>query len=306
MIAIAWFVAIIVSMIINHHHIITQEYNGIITAGEITYNGIGSIIINVVIMIFISIILSYLSQQHDLSKEDNLLPIQFFLFFQLLTPTLIYQNSIYNLTTLLTLILITLLYSCYQQDNRVVEKSFILSFIISIISVFEAHIIFFLPLFFIGMIQMQAASARSIAAMIVGLITPYWIIWGMGWIDATQIDFSVLSITLQQPVFSWNVVACISVMTIGLFMGMGNLVNALNENIKTRAKNGFINIVSVFTALLMIFDNSRYTMYLPLLNSCVALQACYFFTSRQGRVYNIIFYLLILLLLAYTTWIYFL
>ena len=305
MIAIAWFVAIVVSMMINHSTTTTFVYEGIISIGEVSLGGVWSILINTVIIALIALTIGYLSQQHDLSKEENLLPILFFLFFQLLTPPLVQQQYFYNLTTLLLLVLVVLLFTCYQQDHTVVEKGFLISFIFSLITLFSAHTIYFLPLFFLGMIQMQAANFRSIAAMIVGFVTPYWIIWGLGWIDFTRIDFSVLSISWQLPHITTETIPCIVVMMIGLFVGFSNLMNALNENIKTRAKNGFINIVSVYTALLMIIDNTHYTMYLPMLNSCVALQSCYFFTSRQARAYNIMFYTLVILLLTYTTWIYF-
>lgn len=305
MIAIAWFVAIVVSIIFIDNPITSWLYEGVITTGGIAANNVLTIILNAVIIIVTAILLNMLSHRNNLSKEDNLLPILFFILFQLLNPTLISPLTISNTTTLLLVVLISLLFSCYQQGHTVTEKSFLIILIISTISLFSARILYFIPIFFIGMIQMQASSLRTISGMIVGLILPYWIIWGLGIREASEFDFTSLSITLQQPTMSQHIVACIVVMLIGLFTGFSNLMNAFNENIQTRAKNGFINILSVYTAILMIIDNAHYISYLPLLNSCVALQTCYFFTTRQGRPYNIMFYTLILALIGYTAWLYF-
>ncbi|MBR6758615.1 MAG: hypothetical protein IKM35_09135 [Bacteroidaceae bacterium] len=302
-IAIAWFVAIVVSIVVNHP-ISTLQYEGSIAIGEVTYNSIWPVLLNSFIIIFISILLNHLSQHNEMAKTDNLLPILFFTLFQSLTPALIYHHLYTHLTTLLLLVIIALLYTCYQQHRSATQKMFVIGLLLSAATLFSAHIIYFLPLLIIGMIQMQVASARTIAATIVGIVTPYWILWGMGWVDIAQWDFSMLAITPHIPTFSCHIIPCIGVMLIGLLAGVSNLMNVFNENNKTRAKNGFINITSTYTALLLIIDNNNYLQYLPLLNSCVALQLCYFFTSRQGRAYNIMFYTLVLTLIAYTAWIY--
>ncbi len=304
-IAIAWFVAIVVCVVVNHP-LSTLRHEGAIAIGVDTYNSVWPVLSNSIIIIFISILLNYLSQRNEMAKDENLLPILFFTLFQALTPALIYHHLYTQLTTLLLLVVIALLYTCYQQYQSATEKMFIIGLLLSGTSLFSVHILYFLPLLIIGLIQMQVASARTIAAMIVGIVTPYWILWGMGWVDMSQCDFSFLAITSQIPSFSYDIIPCIGVMLIGLFAGFGNLMNAFNENNKTRAKNGFINITSVYTALLLLIDNSNYLQYMPLLNSCVALQLCYFFTSRQGRTYNIMFYTLVLTLIGYTAWIYFL
>lgn len=181
---------------------------------------------------------------------------------------------------------------------------FLIALILSTTSLIDAHIIYLLPILVIGLIQMQASSLRTYAAMLIGLIAPYWITWGLGLIELSQIDMGVLAITPQIPQLHLQLLPVIVVILIGFITGIGNLYSALNEKIHTRATNGFINLLSSYTAILLIVDNANYMQYMPLLNACVALQASYFFNTLTKRTTVISFYTLSILLIGWVSWIY--
>ena len=266
-------------------------------------NGNVYFIINLIIILFAAAIFNRTALQYRLVKEYTILPATFILLFQALEPTLLTTHAMPHVMSLAAGIIMAILYSSYQQ-NTSSEKSFIIGLLLAITGLFYARIFYLTPILLLGMIQMQTGNLRNFAALAIGIVTPYWIVWGMGLSDMTEANLSSLAISLQIPSFTTRMIPFLIVMILGLFTGVGNLINAYNENIKTRAMNGFVNILSVYTALIMIADNSHYTCYVSLLYSCVALQLGYFFTTRQEKLFKIIYFALIVLLLSALVWIY--
>ena len=179
-----------------------------------------------------------------------------------------------------------------------------MALIISAVSFVDAHILYILPLLVVGLLQMQAATLRTFAAMFVGLLTPYWIVCGLGIVELSQLDFTTLAIPLQIPSVGLEMIPVGVVLLMGFMTGVGNLYSAFNEKIYTRATNGFINLLSTYTALLLIIDNAHYMQYIPTLIGCVALQASYFFSAHTKRASTITLITLVVLLSAWIGWMY--
>ncbi len=276
---------------------------GIITGWGIPMieNPTVGVLINGIVILLIASIITIFTSLFKMVKEKTLLPLLFFLLFQLLTPQTINSFNPAYITTLIAMLLVGALYTCYQ-NNQAVEKGFLIGIIISATSFIDAHILYLIPILIVGFVQMQASSLRTYAAMLVGLITPYWIIGGLGLIELSQIDFTVLAISPQMPSMSIYTLPVAIVMLMGFVIGIGNMYNALNEKIYTRATNGFINILSTYIAILLIIDNVHCWQYWPLLNGCVALQASYFFSTHTKRTSILTFYILTTLILAWVCW----
>ncbi len=300
-----WFVAVWIGLIVRGitPHTINLEglvaiKNSFFTIPTVLYTSIGAIF-SISLAFFITRIATFF----PLIKVRTFLPVLFFLLFQLLCPPLVEGVTIGLLTAIFASISIFILYMSYQQKYAV-EKGFIMAFLYGIASIFYGRILYLLPAFVIGMSLMRASSVRTYAAMIIGLITPYWIIWGTGWIEGTFLDFSSLDIVFRLPTLSIDILPPLCVILLGFITGINNLIKAYNESIQTRAFNGFITILSVYTALLLCIDNIHYMAYLPLLNICVSLQCAYFFSTHNKRIHTLLLYSLIILFIAWQIWIY--
>ncbi len=282
----------------------TIEVEGMITGifDFLQQNNLPAVIINITVVIAIAWLLTHLNNLFSLTREQTYLPALFFIMTELLCPTLIIQFTTANIATLLVCIVFFILYSCYQQGS-VPSQAFLIALLLSVISIFHARILFFIPLFIIGFYQMRAQSLRSFLGGIIGLITLYWILWGMGWIEWQQIDFDSLKIEWQWLTPRLEHIGVLAVILLGLFTGTCNLLNAYTEKIQTRAYNGFVNLLSVYTALILCIDHTHYMMYLPLLNAAVSLQASYYFTTRHNKANTILFYSLLLIFIAWQIWI---
>lgn len=259
--------------------------------------------INATITILAALLFTKIAATFNLLKEKSLTPLLFYLLFSLLHTTYIGCWAPQQLIIITIGIAMALLYTAYQGVGAV-EKGFLIALLFAVSSMFYARILYILPLFLLGFVQMKAFSWRIYAAILVGLITPYWILWGVGWVDASQFQFQALALSPELPQPSLQHIPAVATMLIGLFTGIAYLHNAYNDKVRMRAMNGFVNLLSGYTTILMFIDHTHYAFYWPLLNACVALQASYLFTSQQSRSHTILFYTLTLLLTAGVVWSY--
>lgn len=265
-------------------------------------NSLLSVAINASLLLLSALLFARIPALFSLYKEKTLVPMMFFLLFMSQATMSVIGWAPHHLVLPVVALSVMLLYAAYQ-GNGAVEKSFLVSLLISVASMLYGRILYYYPLFLLGFVQMKAASWRTFAAMLVALIIPYWIVWGLGLIEFSQLSLDVLAIVWEVPQLQWqSLLPVVVVLLIGLIWGSANLIVALGDKIRMRAMNGFINIMSVYTALLMLVDYMHYTFYFPLLCASVAMQGGYFFVSRQSRIYNIAYYLFTLLLMAGVVW----
>lgn len=72
-----------------------------------------------------------------------------------------------------------LLYDSYQ-DNTAVDKAYFAFLLLGIATMFDVHVLFYLPLvWFMMIVIVYALSWRTFLASLLGLITPYWFM--IGW-----------------------------------------------------------------------------------------------------------------------------
>lgn len=286
-------------------HTVTPSSEGLIAqlsiAGSVSTTQ--SVILNILTIVLVAIILSLTANKNNLIKNRTLTTVVIFLLMQFSLPALINSGATSNILLLAVTLATPILFSSFQR-NRAIEKSFIIALLFSIISLFNSHILYLLPIYALGLIQMQSASVRTFAAMFIGLITPYWIVSGVGLITPITVHFESLRIGQMTTFPGFEMTTIIVIMVAGFLAGCYNLLLALNEKMQVRVKNGFINILSVGSALLMIVDSAHYITYLPVLNYCVTLQIGYLFSSRQSKISHIILYSMIVLVMAWQVYLY--
>ena len=75
-----------------------------------------------------------------------------------------------------------------------------------------------------------------------------------------------------------------------------------NEKRQMRAYNGFINLLSIYSAILLILDYRNYALYLPVLNLAVAMQSAFVFTMTGKKATVVSFYLIVTLYIGLFIW----
>lgn len=255
-----------------------------------------SFIINVLCTIGCGLLLLYLDKTFSLIRQHTSLPLFFFLLFSVsnVPQNLHFGNGI--VLALLFIVCLFLLYVSYQTSDAP-KAAFSISFLLTSCSLFCSSISLYIPLFLLGFYQMRALSLRTVIAFILGIFTPFWIILGSGIVVYSEMHLmKAFSFSFSLPDIHHNILeSSIIILTVllGLFSGISNLYHIYNDKIQTRAYNGFINIISVFTSLFLLIDYQHYGDYWPILAACVSLQASHAFTNIRNKQASIIFYIIL-------------
>lgn len=146
--------------------------------------------------------------------------------------------------------------------------------------------IYLLPAFYIGLVQMRCLNIKTMAASLLGLITPYWIVWGFGIAHASTpqfplFEYSIFDTLLQLPVPL--AVGCACNIAAGVAMLIASAVKALAHNAPRRARLGFLDILQINILVLFFIDASNLLVYLPLFTVVWSFMGAHAFTTKPTR-----------------------
>lgn len=261
-------------------------------------------LVNSLLVLLGGVLLLRINNRFSLIQKHTLLPFLFFLLLELASPALTLLGD-GNVMAVVLLLLLTLFFQSYQQER--VQPAFLIVGTLTLCTLFCTRFSYFIPLFLIGFSQIRYLSVKSLLGALIGFITPFWIGVGLDLIPFSRLSLLLPDFTfvIPQTLPYDNPQFLIVVLTalLGLFSGTTMLYTTFNEKRQIRAYNGFINLMSVYTALLLIFDYPNYTCYLPVLNAAVAMQAAFFFTNNSNRKPGVaLFYLILTLYIALFIW----
>lgn len=191
-----------------------------------------------------------------------------------------------------------ILFTLYHQ-RRSDRRIFLIFCMLSAGTLYDWRFLFFVPPFFIGMVQMRIFRIKKIIAAIVGLLTPPWIVFGLDLLPWSHmrpphIFFTSPSMLFESPQAWPFLCTVLFTMVIGFICGSTALFRILGYNARARAYNGFLALLGIYTGVLALINFTAISTYVTLLNACVAMQIGHFFratATRRG-------YIIILLLIA--------
>ena len=235
-----------------------------------------------------AIVLIYINKRFNIIRSLSLLFAGIFLIMQGGAPLL--MGQLYNgiLMCMLMLMAIIALFTTFHRPERT-RRIFISFFLLSAGSMACIPCWGGIAALAIGCLQMRCANLRTALAALAGIATPYWIGWGFGIYSLASLRWpefvSVFSIAHTR-----DFIQTIAYAAISLFLGIGfgtlNLFKIYAYNARTRAYNGFLLVLSILTAILIVVDYHHLIDYLPVLNVCTALQIGHFFTiNHHVRAY---------------------
>lgn len=209
--------------------------------------------------------------------------------------------------TLLALFVVATTYIIFNSfQSSTSKRSIYITFtILSAACTFQYAFLYLIPVYFIGFLQMRAMSLKGTIAMILGLITPFWILLGFGIVTFSDFMPPHLAnvwdhLDLTQSGMLISSAAITGLLT--LILLVVNAFHILSYRTQIRAYNGFFTILSVFTILAMMIDYNNILIYLPMLNICLAIQMAHFFTINTYRRRYLIIFLFIIACTAIYLW----
>ena len=224
----------------------------------------------------------------------HLLVSAFFLL-QLAHPSGLVSFNTGTLLCLVTVLAIIPLFEAYQ-DRHSQRSVFLITAIAAAGSMFHYSFLILIPAFVLGFVNMGVMNLKGLLAMLFGLITPFWIVLGLGIVDpscfrAPQLD-GIWNVrwTLGEGLL---LVVAGATAVLGLVLAVMNLMTLMNYRMQTRVYNAFFVFMLVVAVIAIVLDFGNTAVYLPLLNLMVAVQIAHTHTLRTTVRYRYVFMLLL-------------
>ena len=133
---------------------------------------------------------------------------------------------------------------------------------------------------------MRIFNLRIFLAALFGIITPPWILYGLGILNIENFTLPQFN-SIYEYLSPYETLHMFMTIGLSVFICIGswfaNIVKIISYNARTRAFNGFFSLLSLASILLILIDFTNYIIYIPLLNCCTALQLGHLFTIYESR-----------------------
>ena len=219
-----------------------------------------------------------------------------FYLLQLAHPAGLVALNVGTLLALVTVLMVLPLFASYQ-DRHSQRNIFLVFAVIAAGSMFHYSFLILIPAFLLGFHNMGVLNLKGVSAMLFGLITPFWIVLGMG--IASPADFvpphldGIWNLTAITQVSVTHIAAWV-IALIGIVLAVMNLMTIMNYRMQTRVYNAFFVMVLVTAVIALCIDYGNMAVYLPLLGLMAAIQGALAHILRTSMHYRYVFILLLM------------
>lgn len=235
-----------------------------------------------------------LNKKYGVIRSYTFISASMFLLLQTANPFLTTHFNAGTALCLIAVVLCFILYASYQLKNFAQRRIFIIFAVLSFCCMFQYVFLVLVVAFTIGFMQMRAMSTKGWLALILGIITPFWIGIGLGIInplDATPPQIEAIWDYLQNwqvqlVIASTAIIAILSVVLMSV-----DMFTILNYRLQIRLYNSFLLVLTVASIVMMCIDYRNLLIYVPLLNWCLAIWIAHSFTIHNEYTRRYIFVL---------------
>ena len=263
--------------------------------GRLIERGPLSAFINLVCLFTTGGIMLALNKVFSYVRSVTHLFVSSFFLLQLANPAGLVSFNAGTLLCLLTAIAMLPLFASYQ-DRHAQRSIFLIFAILAAGSMFHHGFLFLIPAFILGFLNMGVFNLKGVLAMLFGLVTPFWIVLGLG--IAAPSSFTVPSINgiwnlTGQPWTNLMLVLAALTIVLGIVLAVRNLLTIMNYRMQTRVYNAFFIFILVMVIIALCIDYKDVQVYLPLLNLMTAVQIAHAHTLRTSP-FRYVFILLLI------------
>ena len=242
-----------------------------------------SLLLNLCGFIGVCALMSLLNKAYTFTRDVTYVFASAFMLLGIAVPDIAVQLYDGTMLCFMCLFMVALLFGLYQSPYPQ-RRVFLISLLLSACCMYSYAFMYLIPVFFVGFLQMRSMSVRSALAMVLGLVTPFWIVLGMGIMEISELMLPRWEniwngIDMERSGFFVGVVAVTAIVTV--IMLARNILQIINYKMQVRAYNGFFLVLTVATMVVMVVDYTNLLVYLPMLNVCFAIQMAHAFTIKK-------------------------
>ena len=279
---------------------------GILLSAPSTWLGgspVLSLCVNVAILCGIVVFMEFVLKLFNVLRTVTDLPSALAAIMLMATPALMGQLCGGTLICLLMWGLTAIMFSTFGVPYGTQRRIFLIFFALVFGALFQYALIFYVPMLLIATVQMRIFNLRTLLAAGIGMITPVWLVLGFGIISPSDLSLPRL-VSIFANHDSWlSLPDLLSFGLTALLAVAGIIINVFKYiayNARTRAYNGMLLLMTLWTIILMCVDFDNAALYQPLL---ITLSSCqlghYFSVHRYGRSYIPVLIIIIMYLSLY-------
>ena len=223
-----------------------------------------------------------------LIREKTLLPFLYYAFFTSTNPDFFPFRS----TSIAVFCLILALYFLFgsYHDENASSRVFNSTLMIGLGSLLWIHILWFLPLFWIGMYNFRCLSPRTFLASLLGVAAVYWIV--LGW-SVWRADYSMFTVPFSNLVaihplrligvrwVDWLSIAVVIALTV---ISSVNIMTHENEDsLRSRQFLAFLMVMAIWAFALFFFYEQSSEEFLEMACVPASILVAHFFTVARGK-----------------------
>lgn len=261
-----------------------------------------SFAVNIICNIAIAVTLLIINRTFKPIRSITWIFVGLFFFMQMAQPPALDAFGDGSFQALVLLAMTGLLFTTYA-DAWHTRSLFMLFFMLALASLSQYSLLLYIPVFLLGVVQMRIFHLRTLLAIVMGIITPLWIIIGFDLVPPDKllppmVQSSGTDLSPDHSRFFISLFTTAITGGIGLIFTFANLMKVMSYNSARRAFNGFLTLMFIATLLFVAIDHTNYPVYVPTLNILSAYQIGHFFTLHRLRLSYIPVFIILLIYAA--------
>jgi len=218
-----------------------------------------------------------------------------FFLLMIANPAALVSFNAGTLLCLVTAMSLMTLFASYQ-DSHSQRSIFLIFALLATGAMFRFAFVLLVPCALLGFINMRVMGSRGVLAMLIGLVTPFWIVFGLGIASPADIVlphfdglWTMEHVHQSLPLYVLSAACGL----LGIVLALMNLFTVLNYRQQPRVYNIFLMLLLVMVVIIMCLDGLEMAVFLPLLSLMVAVQIAQIHSLRKHSLRFVFLLLLI-------------
>lgn len=253
----------------------------------------------------IAVGLALLNKQFNFLRQHTWLYISLFFAMQVATPQTSLQFGVPLLLAVALLFAALMLFGRYKNPDSPYQV-FTVMMVFSAMTAVDLPIGFYLPVVGLWCIQLRIANLRTALASIFGIAVPWWIIFGLGIGNISDIRLPG-NPWMTNPLETFGadapLTAAMGAAALAALLAIIlNFFKTIAYNARSRAMNGAVTTLTLTTIAFAIAGYEWFPVFAPTLNACAALQMAHYFSMHRTERSFIGIFVLIAVFFSISIW----
>ena len=232
-------------------------------------------ILNIALLGTITVGIWLLNQKYNLIRTTEPVEQVIFLIFVASNPWITAHLSSSLILCGAIIISLWILFGCYDSPNAT-HQMFAVATFVSVGSMFQYGFLPFIAFFIITAGIMKIFRLKEMIAFFLGLVSPYWVGVGLGWIPLSYFRLPSLSPLLENTSMMLEIfflmASVATAIFIGLICGVIDSVKIYAGNSQVSAMNNVVYWLGFICVACVLVDFNNMFTYIPTLYFTVAVQ----------------------------------